>query len=74
MKNLLERLKPEYLELLEADAEKYPTSVNSIKKDLIENVSFGFLTVTAAHSLCVFCKVNLSILELSNLFEKNEQL
>ena len=70
MKTLLERLKPEYLELLNIDAEKYPTSINSIKKDLTENVTFGFLTVTAAHQLCVFCKVNLSVLELSNLFIK----
>lgn len=70
MKTLLERLKPEYLELLETEAEKYPTSINSIKKDLTENYTFGFLTITAAHSLCIFCKVNLGILELSNLFNK----
>ena len=72
MKNLLERLKPEYLELLNTEAEKYPNAINSIKKDLIENVTFGFLTVNSAHSLCVFCKFNLSILELSSLFEKYE--
>ena len=72
MKTLLERLKPEYLEILENEAKLYPTSINSIKKDLIENVSFGFLTVSSAHSLCIFCKVNLGILELSNLFEKYE--
>ncbi len=70
MKTLLERLKPEYLELLDSEAEKYPISINSIKKDLIDNFTFGFLTVNSAHSLCLFCKVNLGILELSNLFEK----
>lgn len=70
MKTLLERLKPEYLELLESETEKYPNSINNIKKDLTENFSFGFLTITSAHSLCIFCKVNLSVLELSNLFEK----
>lgn len=70
MKTLLERLKPEYLELLEADAWRYPTSISNIKKDLTENVTFGFLTVTSAHQLCVFCKINLSVLELSSLFNK----
>ena len=70
MKTLLERLKPEYLELLNTESEKYPTSVNSIKKDLTENVTFGFLTITSAHSLCLFCKVKLGILELSSLFDK----
>ena len=70
MKNLLERLKPQYLELLEADSERYPTLINVIKKDLTENFTFGCLTINSAHSLCIFCKVNLGILELSNLFEK----
>ena len=70
MKTLLERLKPEYLELLNTEAEKYPNSINSIKKDLTDNVTFGFLTVNSAHSLCIFCKVGLSIIELSSLFDK----
>ena len=36
MKNLLERLKPEYLELLNEDAIKYPYMIESIKNTLLK--------------------------------------
>jgi len=44
MKNLLERLKPEYLEFLEEDAIKYPYLVQGIKRDLTDNISFTLLS------------------------------
>ena len=72
MKNLLERLKPEYLELLNEDAKLYPYLIQGIKRDLKENVSFTDLSVGSALQLCTVCKIIMGIIELNNLFEKNE--
>lgn len=72
MRNLLERLKPEYLELLEADAEKYPSLIRNIKTDLSEYYHFTDLNVNTAFQLCNFCKVGFGIVELDSLFEKYE--
>ena len=72
MKNLLERLKPEYLELLKEDAIKYPYLVQGIKRDLKDNISFTLLSVGSALQLCTVCKIIMGIIELNNLFEKNE--
>jgi len=72
MKNLLERLKPEYLELLEVDAIKYPYLVQGIKRDLRQNISFTNLSVGSALQLCTVCKVIMGVTELNNLFQSNE--
>lgn len=72
MKNLLERLKPEYLELLNEDAIKYPYMVESMKNTLLKSVTFIQLDIYTANQLCVICKVNFNILEIDNLFLKNE--
>ena len=72
MRNLLERLKPEYLELLNEDAKLYPYLIQGIKRDLKENVSFTDLSVGSATQLCTVCKIIMGITELNNLFEKNE--
>ena len=72
MKNLLERLKPEYLELLEVDVIKYPYMVQGIKRDLRQNISFTNLSVGSALQLCTVCKVIMGVTELNNLFEANE--
>ena len=72
MKNLLERLKPEYLELLNEDAIKYPFLVQGIKRDLRQNVSFTNLSVGSALQLCTVCKTIMGVTELNNLFESNE--
>jgi hypothetical protein len=72
MKNLLQRLKPEYLELLNKDAELYPYLIQGIKRDLTENISFTLLSVGSAAQLCTICKVIMGITELNNLFERNE--
>jgi len=72
MKNLLERLKPEYLELLNEDAIKYPYLVQGIKIDLRQNISFTNLSVGSALQLCTVCKVIMGVTELNNLFQSNE--
>jgi hypothetical protein len=72
MKNLLQRLKPEYLELLNKDAIKYPFLVQGIKIDLRQNISFTNLSVGSALQLCTVCKVIMGVTELNNLFEANE--
>ena len=71
MRNLLERLKPEYLELLEADGIKYPFLVQSIKNQLIKNFSYISLEVYTASQLCSISNVKFGILELDNLFIKD---
>jgi len=72
MKNLLERLKPEYLELLNKDAELYPYLIQGIKRDLKQNISFTLLSVGSALQLCTVCKTIMGVTELNNLFEPNE--
>lgn len=72
MKNLLERLKPEYLELLNKDAELYPFLIKGIKGDLKLNTSYTLLSVGSALQLCTVCKVIMGVTELNNLFESNE--
>jgi hypothetical protein len=71
MRNLLERLKPEYLELLEADGIKYPFLVQGIKNVLIKNFSYISLDVYTANQLCTVSNVKFGILELDNLFIKD---
>lgn len=70
MKTLLERLKPEYLELLEADAEKFPYLYQSVKNELSQNEFWTELTVRVSNQICVISKVNFGIVELDSLFYK----
>lgn len=70
MKTLLERLKPEYLELLEADAEKFPYLYKSVKSELLLNEFCVELTTRVSNQLCLICKVNFGIVELDSLFIK----
>ena len=72
MKNLLERLKLEYLELLEEDAKLYPFMTESIKNTLLKCVTYIQLDIYTANQLCVICKINFNILEIDNLFLKDE--
>ena len=70
MRTLLERLKPEYLELLEIDFEKYPSLIRNVKSDLNEYYHFTDLNVNTAFTICSFCKLDLGIVELDILFLK----
>jgi hypothetical protein len=70
MKTLLERLKPEYLELLEADAEKFPYLYQSVKTELSQNEFWTELTTRVSNQICVISKVDFGIIELDSLFNK----
>ena len=70
MRTLLEKLKPEYLKLLEADAEKFPYLYRSVKNELSENKFWTELTTRVSNQLCTICKVNFGIIEIDSLFIK----
>jgi hypothetical protein len=71
MKTLLERLKPEVLEAMNEDAEKYPHLIASLKKSLEkELISPLYLTVNVASSICQYNKTNLDIVNLLDCFNK----
>ena len=71
MKTLFEELKPEFLEKLEQEAVLYPTVTERTIKELKENFSWLLLTVNTAQNLCSLDNnKNLSIIDLSNLFNK----
>ncbi len=72
MRNLLSKLKPEYLELLEVDSEKYPYLITSIKTELSNNYFFTELSVNTAFQICNFCKLNFGLVELHSLFLRDE--
>ena len=66
--NLLEKLKPEILEAINADAKEYPSYVENLKKELEDNFSWLNLTVNTASNLCTYFGKNLGISELNNCF------
>ncbi len=71
MKTLFEELKPEFLEKLEQEAVLYPSVTERTITELKNNFSWLHLTVNTAQNLCMLDKnKNLSIIELSNLFNK----
>jgi hypothetical protein len=71
MKTLFEELKPEFLEKLEQEAVLYPTVTDRTITELKDNVSWLHLTVNTAQNLCSLDNnKNLSIIDLSNLFNK----
>ena len=72
MKTLLERLKPEYLEILENEKTKFPNLVELIKLELQNCYFFTEFKLGVSYSLCDFCGVNLGLVEINNLFEKHE--
>jgi hypothetical protein len=70
MKTLFEELKPEFLEKLEQEAVLYPTVTERTITELKENISWLNLSVNTAQNLCSLDNKNLSIIDLSNLFNK----
>jgi len=54
MKTLYQSLKPEYREALEANEDKYPSSVNAIKKALKYNELWSRLTVSEVRDFITF--------------------
>lgn len=71
--NLLEQLKPEILEAINLDAEKYPSYVEALKKELEDNHSWLYLSVNTASNLLLYQRKNIDIIALSELFEKKEE-
>jgi hypothetical protein len=71
MKTLFENLKPEFLEKLEQEAVLYPSVTERTITELKENISWLNLTVNTAQNLCMLNDKNLSIIDLANLFDKN---
>ncbi len=68
MRNLLEKLKPEILEAINLDAEKFPHYVEHLKKELEVNHSWLNITVNTADNLLRYAGKNLGIIELSEIF------
>ena len=69
--NLLQRLKPEVLQAMNADAEKYPHLIESIKSDLAkEQISPLNLTINTASYVCGYAKISLEVVNLINCFDK----
>ena len=72
MKNLLDQLKPEIIAVLETEKKQFPYLVANIENELKANYSWLNLSINNAQHLCTFNNTNLGIIELSNLFLKNE--
>ncbi len=67
--NLLQRLKPEVLQAMNADAEKYPSLIGSLKRALKkELISPLCLTVSDASYVCQYNNKNLDIINLLDCF------
>jgi hypothetical protein len=71
MRNLLERLKPEYLELLEADAIKYPNIYYNIRTELTKNYFFVDLTIQTTQFMCSVFMIRFDLEKIDNLFIKD---
>jgi hypothetical protein len=72
MKTLLERLKPEYLQLLETETSKYPNTYLMIKNELKTKIFFTDLTVGTAQRMCSDFNVPFDFLIINDLFGKYE--
>jgi hypothetical protein len=66
--NLLERLKPEILESINFDAEKFPHYVEHLKNELEKNYSFLYLSINTGSNVCMHANKDFNILELSKCF------
>jgi uncharacterized protein YkuJ len=70
--NLLDRLKPEYLEKLEIVKKQFPTSAEKIEMSLSENQSVFALTISEASSICMFFDIEMTLSNILNMIEENE--
>ena len=69
--NLLQRLKPEVLQAMNEDAEKYPSLIRSLKRTLEqEEASPLNLSVNDASYICQYNNKNLDIINLLDCFIK----
>jgi len=70
--NLLDRLKPEYLEKLEIVKEQFPTSAEKIEMSLSENESVFALTIEEASRISTFFDIEMTLSNILNMIEENE--
>lgn len=71
MKTLLERLKPELLQSIEMDAEKYPNLISKIKRELEnEFISPLYLSVNTASLICEYNKTDLNVINILLCFNE----
>lgn len=69
--NLLERIKPNILQEMEAEEHLYPTLIASFKRMLEQEEGSPLnLTVDFAHSICQYNNTNLDIVNLLDCFNK----
>ena len=69
--NLLQRLKPEVLQAMNTDAEKYPTLIANLKKALKQEEGSAInLSVCDASYICGYNNTNLDIGNLLDCFNK----
>jgi len=54
MKTLYNSLKPEYIDMIEAQSKEYPASVKSIKKSLTTNFLWSRLTISQVRDFMAF--------------------
>jgi len=69
--NLLQRLKPEVLQAMNADAEQYPNLIASLKRALEQEIGSPLnLSVNDASYICQYNNKNLDIINLLDCFNK----
>ena len=70
---LLDRLKPEFRKQLDSYEIEYPTTVEIIKKEMINSISFTQMTVSSAVSLLhLSSDMTLSFNNLDELFNDHK--
>jgi hypothetical protein len=60
MKTLYNSLKPEYIDMIEAQSNEYPASVRSIKKSLTNNCLWSHLTISQVRDFMAFANTSSS--------------
>ena len=68
MKTLLERLKPEYLEMLDNEAIEYPMPIDSLKNNLSKVYFITDVNYFTGRDLYDVCKMPFDSISLFNFF------
>jgi len=68
--NLLEKLKPEALEVLNQESVKYPNSMDHLKQRLSSMNFWVDVKIADAYTLCKMNEKQFGILELASLFNE----
>jgi hypothetical protein len=68
--NLLDRLKPEYLEKLELTKEQFPQMYKNVKTILKNKDFYSELTIGEGVSLCLYLDIDFNIGNINELFNE----